>query len=790
MIEGNANELMMRPVVHALSTIAQAAGRGVLANDQHENWCGRSDYDVAIFSYARDFESLWGLKDGMGGLNGIVNGLAAPRQNQDELTILIVWDGMPDSDGETVAVGHYVTPYDWAMALSITLYRHDWQQDVSPPQVQILILDLASNTVSDAFLQHSFFAFHNVVPWIQDYRPVAGGKGELAEVVVNEVVDQAENEAKKCETIAWLRQTIHPDRRDLQRLIDDVLQPGCVMTTFADDFDRKSDLEAVVDSWQQQFLRAGDHHAIANLTAPFILSAGLPDSVRPDIQAQIERGALSRRALRQLLKVVGLLHIDEEGGKPSNTLPLLSQKGGVFGRRKKVRFLLVDDQYHQGYHHVLASTLFGTNYRSTNVNIKQESWCSSTSNLGSLSCLKTANPILDKLINNGAVEDWDLPRNLEEVVDCDVLLLDLRLWITAGQKQQFMEELVAACDALGAKTLIKRDDHFRKAYEKGVKLKDNDKDDEQKKPSEIHALALFPLLLSYYDPSFPIILFSSTHQRDVIEMVSHRKNIIVDFAKPIMSGYGHEHTPSKLIKNLYRALQRAVEMHENRIVWNRLPNFEVSMASPVNISTKIYTLKRQRTLQENNDWRRALTRVYEHYFVRKQYYDFTSVPWEFIEGSYNMGSAPGKKDEYKCRGNLASGLQWIRHRKTHGRMLRDALSGTDWGKPDLRTCAVLEFLVLLDFLSREQPSDNNYISAWENFSNCLKNKYKKGLGGNKKNLPAHDLIDNSSIKNGEFICLALSHAFYYDGEYLSSETDTVFGGVLDELLSKKMESRY
>ena len=36
--------------------------------------------------------------------------------------------------------------------------------------------------------------------------------------------------------------------------------------------------------------------------------------------------------------------------------------GGVFGRLKNIRFVLVDDHFDLGYHHVLGYTLFGSGY--------------------------------------------------------------------------------------------------------------------------------------------------------------------------------------------------------------------------------------------------------------------------------------------------------------------------------------------------------------------------------------------------------------------------------------------
>ena len=76
-----------------------------------------------------------------------------------------------------------------------------------------------------------------------------------------------------------------------------------------------------------------------------------------------------RRALISTLREVGFL----ETGSPSSSTEqegLLTSyckdRGDVFGRLKKIRFVLVDDHFDRGYHHTLGYTLFGDGYHPEN----------------------------------------------------------------------------------------------------------------------------------------------------------------------------------------------------------------------------------------------------------------------------------------------------------------------------------------------------------------------------------------------------------------------------------------
>jgi hypothetical protein len=84
---------------------------------------------------------------------------------------------------------------------------------------------------------------------------------------------------------------------------------------------------------------------------------------------------------------------------------------------------------------------------------------------------------------------------------------------------------------------------------------------------ELLSLTLLPLLIHAVDPSLPIVLFSSTHQREVVDAFSNHPSIITSFAKPVMSGYASPRLDLQAAADLESALRRALRLHRMRTVW-------------------------------------------------------------------------------------------------------------------------------------------------------------------------------------------------------------------------------
>ena len=323
-----------------------------------EEVAARSSTEVKVFSYKEDFCILWGLDNSDNLSNdSITKRLKCWNQEcqNEELTAVIVYDGMPQSTGDTISVRNFVGPHDWAMAASWSIYKNPCLQNLKLRILILDILDKSNNPSGKPFASRSLFAFQNALPWIQDYQVVGSDQEAIVTVALDNTLDE----------LAWQRQALPPEFRDMDMFVKDLQEPSRVLTTYPDDdVDLQQRIEYVKltkNGWLQNLLKAETRHSVANLIAPAILASGLPKALSQKALDQISQGSLLRRALISTLREVGFLEtgspdsINEQKGLLKR---YCDNRGDVFGRLKKVRFVLVDDHFDRGYHHILGYTPF------------------------------------------------------------------------------------------------------------------------------------------------------------------------------------------------------------------------------------------------------------------------------------------------------------------------------------------------------------------------------------------------------------------------------------------------
>lgn len=650
--------------------------------------------NAKIFSYKdpKDFRALWGLnaKDDLSE-DSITKRLKCWAENykNEELTVVIVYDGMPDTGGDILNVSGFVSPHDWAMAASWSIYENDCLKDM---KLRILILNVVPSVSS--FASRFLFAFQNALPWIQDYRVV--GSAALVTTGVDEkkqvsLVAQLARLFRRLSSwawgapnLAWLRQAFPPETRDLEIFTKDLLEPSRVLTTHHkdDDRDRKHDVLLTCELWKQNLLKAETRHSVANLVAPAVLASGLPQPSQNETMAQIAQGSLMSRALISTLREVGFLTEEEKEDAENNNglirrLPF--PYADIFGRPKEIQFVLVDDHFDLGYDYILGYTLFGSEY-------------SPSSSSSTLKCYKN----LDWLINalpQTPIDDWKQPRYLFEN-KCDVLLLDLRLWTEQSYTKEMQKIVCAARQLLRCTS----DDDVPPKLKEAL-------DAAQTEGFSPKALTLLPLLLSHIDRMLPIVLFTSSHQRAVTEMLRDFPNVITSFAKPLVSGYGEAISPADSVRDLEDAIKKAIALHQARIAWKRICKLD-----PVNADFNEDSLGVVTVLFEGEvrraDFRRRLADLFKT-CVFGDVYESISQPWEFLE--YEIAESVCNIDPnlqrhnittIGSRGYVALALKNTRNEKTHGKLDRDSfeLDRDSFEDVKARQVAVLQLLFLLDFL--------------------------------------------------------------------------------------------
>ena len=614
--------------------------------------------DVCVFSYRADFEKLWGyLADG--GIADVVPELGG------DATVVIVWDGMPDEEAaDPIAVNRFVSPYDWAMLLSWAVYEDCRLKDL---KLRILIFDARGPDPDDGgFACRSLFYFQNAFPWVQDYRVAASDTSSVGFGTPDDDPD----------FYAWTRQAIPPGQRDADMLVADLLCPRRILTTHATgDLDRTGSMRATRDLWIQNLLRAENRHSVADLVAPAILASELGGT---DLVAPTPARAALASALRSVDLLPGVsaawggTHLDG------------FDKENYFGRRRSVRVLLVDDQFRLGYHHVLGRALFGNAYSPNQAPNDSAGWeyQRSPEHLGTLTCHEDLEWLLDKVGEEDMTGGWWAPRCFLKD-ECDVLLLDLRLWQNEKAGQELMCRLVEVANNLREGELPNAD-------------AERAKEAARKTPESLEALTFLPLLLSCIDPTLPIVLFSSTHQRVVSELLKPHPNIITMFAKPLPDG---SWSSMHAVETLRSALDRALDIHEARIAWSRLCalsnrfvaedsfyRFNESQEVPVAVlATNVVQLKER------------LAVPVRKLVLAENAYDGLAAPWEFLEGMIRSGQQNHGYYEIHIRQEpreqLATALRRIRNARNHGQLNPDGFASHEG-----RSVGVLQFLILLDFL--------------------------------------------------------------------------------------------
>jgi hypothetical protein len=346
--------------------------------------------------------------------------------------------------------------------------------------------------------------------------------------------------------------------------------------------------------------------------------------------------------------------------------------------------------------------------------------------------------------------------------------------------------LLDICSHVDLRVLEARDDSFKEGLEAArAIIKDQN-------GNELDSLVLLPLMLSYADPSLPIILFSSTQQRHVIHKLAHRPNIIADFAKPIPSGYSDQIAPTEPLEGLAAAVRKGVLLHEMRVVWQKI--VRLAATQPIRPQCYEVSVKRDQTEQYNLDptkvaipnpvpfpldpqrVRNVLAGWYVDYLLGEHFRDSLSLPYEFLESTLNhkgqrdfdMPSPDGPVGPPK-RNYLAHALVVCRHRKSHGRA-----GGWDRtvGTADYRASALILFSILLDLLepSPLPPAATAAISSYAAVLSRLKAANPRYASLRAGPPPWFDLIGDSGVPWVNFAKLTFAYLLHVAGNELAPDT--------------------
>ena len=548
--------------------------------------------EVSYFVYSRDFVKLW---------SHAVDDTAEPWKRD----VFLVWDGVPEhAAGPDIGVRDYLTAYDWAVVMMLRAQAEDAGTEAGGFGFRLHLLELCS----------------------RDRYPGAYGVGLVP--LLQEVI------------LPWA--TLYADHQS--RAFEDAsLTPGTEGMTLAEFFgDRKPQAakaaELVSKLWRAELTRAGLRHSVSNVVGPAIMAQALRDEGYSDAQGALLKWLDDplRSAFWTLLEAVGLLpplRKRPPGVKGRQALGGLTAdpiiEADLFCRFKEIRFALVDDQASAGFHEVLAQFLLGAGQRKQErgnpanpfLPVMESASKDERLRLGSFT---SPDVLLEWLERAGRerTERWYQPRvfgkaaeGTDEVNDLwqfDLLCLDLRLHGISGAPSQYNSE----------QNWLKKLLEFHRRHSKAIERRDSGLNEKQRMAlriavkaagerlnrgagpveSSVAHVALLPILIAVCDPTVPIVLFSSTRQRAVLDLLRPFPNIDISFLKPSLTGYTDEDSSAlnAAVETLRRAVRAGLRLHERRLLWELLYKFDLSKAvAPACILSDLRT-KGERSL-ENGD---------------------------------------------------------------------------------------------------------------------------------------------------------------------------------------------
>jgi hypothetical protein len=557
-------------------------------------------------------------------------------------TVVIVYDGQSDRTNMAFRPEHWLTPWDWSVAFSVHLYYHP--ERIPPGGLRCLVVDL-SPAEWGAGGRTRFRTVGALAPWIRWYRP-------------------------QPRLLASDFETLFSDLRNpsnLPRL--DRLALGA------------PDMRALISTWTALFSTAGDRHAIGNIVAPLILAQGLLKTRGLDIRLSEDW------VTKRFRSMVNCMSPAAPSVEPVPSRPLIPNlpeitdpTSDILHRFRRLRVVLVDDQYELGYHTILMRLLFGNDLSEASTsNLREASWTNPGSDIRLHS---TGNPnfLLDWM--QRALKAYpEAPRHLGE--DLDILLLDLRLFAdskidqASPDEKRFLEKAIDLC--LGAQLQV-GDEQLSSAIEAARSRIANGKED-------LRALTLLPLLLSRIDPSLPIILFSSTHQREVVDVFRNFQNVITTFAKPVVSGYAAEDLPKVSAWDLERALLEALRLHRPRELWRLICCLGHDLQARHRKGDRIREAElspagdKSRSYQIDLRMVRILAGEYTYLLLRGRFTDALQLPDNLLEYLGARFDAPKWLTEcdmlvlITVLDGLKSLLGQRRHRRSTWKIVEDGLRG-------------------------------------------------------------------------------------------------------------------
>lgn len=154
-------------------------------------------------------------------------------------------------------------------------------------------------------------------------------------------------------------------------------------------------------------------------------------------------------------------------------------------------------------------------------------------------------------------------------------------------------------------------------------LRLSEKDQRSRRYTDLSGVR-FAIEISEKCPAFPVIIFSSSQQREIDNYFSGQGNIISCFRKPGIAGSLQAIDGHEALDNLFAAIKQAIEMIENRLVYDSIP---ISQSSA--LAYKNYLGQHKKEKIDIN--RRDFTELFRQVFWFGRYDNAFTYPYGLFE---------------------------------------------------------------------------------------------------------------------------------------------------------------
>lgn len=474
--------------------------------------------DLKFWDYGNDFDQLWRMD-----LSGTDRAI-------------VVWaDTPPDPEVSPVSTDEYVTPFDWAIA-ACTL----------DPGLRVTVIDLRPGEHDDKSgyavqpTEHSDKSGYAALRWLRTQKP---------------------------ECVPWVRRVVMHD------LLDASDADRIKSLLISDPTPRNGSLEVRPGDALQRLpvchvdvTRDASHHAIANLVGPLLLIRKQAHEAAVGVAVGVG-SANHREALRQLLLTAGL----------APNLKLLAGEDGTVAKLGNVRIILVDDQWHHGWAEWLCQRL-GLAWDKSRAKAacepaKKAPQCVAGKHSWGVSLWVSSAP--QWLLERARAALDGKPRDARfelRLTDGDgksgeILLLDLRLLPPEGSDEKnFVREVASLTRRFTASSALPP---LAETELRGIE-KWSSTDDGKDTDRTASVLTLLPRFLAHVDLSLPIVLFSSTGRRDIVDKLRGYGSILTQFSKPLFFGRSSLDVAEQAEETLEAALSAAHRLAVARKLCQRI----------------------------------------------------------------------------------------------------------------------------------------------------------------------------------------------------------------------------